>query len=79
MSKAVLVVVLGFLVALLPFDGLPDTVTTTLTVLLGFVIAGLGVLMRFERLWLIRSMRGGHKTDAYAESGMKDKGGEPRD
>lgn len=79
MSKAVIVLVLGVLVALIPFDGLPERVSTLLTVLLGAAIAVLGLLMRFERLWLIRSMRGGHRTDAYSENGMPQKIEEPRD
>lgn len=69
MSKAVIVAVLGIIVALTPIDGLPDVVTTIITVLSGAVIAVLGVLMRYERLWLIRSRSGGHKTDAYVENG----------
>lgn len=78
MSKAVIVAVLGIVVMLLPFDGLPEVVTTWLTVILGAAVTILGLLMRFERLWLIRAMRGGHKTDAYAENGIPERG-EPGD
>lgn len=69
MSKAVIVAILGIIVALIPIDGLPDRVSTIITVLAGVSIAVLGVLMRFERLWLIRARLGGHTTDAYAENG----------
>lgn len=69
MSKAVIVIILGIIVALIPIDGLPDRVSTFLTVLAGLTIAVLGVLLRFERLWLIRARMGGHSTDAYAENG----------
>lgn len=69
MSKAVIVAILGIVVALIPIDGLPDRISTVLTVLAGLSIAVLGVLMRFERLWLIRARLGGHSTDAYAENG----------
>lgn len=69
MSKAVIVIVLGVIVALIPIDGLPDRVSTILTVLAGVAIAVLGVLLRYERLWLIRARMGGHTTDAYAENG----------
>ena len=69
MSKAVIVILLGLLVAFIPIDGLPDRVSTILTVLAGFAIAVLGILMRFERLWLIRARMGGHTTDAYTENG----------
>lgn len=68
MSKPAIVVLLGVLVALVPFDGLPEWMSTGLTVLFGFSIAVLALLMRAERLWLLRSLSGGHKTDAYAES-----------
>ncbi len=69
MSKATLIVILGIIVVLIPIDGLPDRISTALTVLAGFGIMVLGVLMRFERLWLIRAQEGGHRTDAYAENG----------
>jgi hypothetical protein len=68
-SKAALIVILGIIVVLIPIDGLPDRVSTILTVLAGFAIIALGILMRFERLWLIRAQGGGHRTDAYAENG----------
>lgn len=68
MSKALIVTILGILVAFIPIDGLPDFVSSALTVLAGVSIAVLGVLMRFERLWLIRAKSGGHATDAYAEN-----------
>jgi predicted tellurium resistance membrane protein TerC len=68
-SKAVIVAILGIIVAFIPIDGLPDRVSTIITILAGLSIAVLGVLMRFERLWLIRARLGGHTTDAYAENG----------
>ncbi len=73
MSKAVLIVILGVIVILTPIDGLPEQVNTAITVLAGITIAILGLLMRVERLWLIRSLSGGHKTDAYAENGIPQK------
>lgn len=69
MSKAVIVAILGIIVAFIPIDGLPDRVSTIITVLAGVSIAVLGILMRFERLWLIRARLGGHTTDAYTENG----------
>jgi uncharacterized membrane protein YqgA involved in biofilm formation len=68
-SKAVIVAILGMVVALIPIDGLPDRASTIITVLAGLSIVVLGILMRFERLWLIRARLGGHTTDAYAENG----------
>ncbi len=61
------------LVALIPIDGLPDRLSTFLTVGIGFSIVILGLLMRVERLWLLRAQRGEHKTDAYAENGAPQK------
>lgn len=69
MSKPALVVLIGAIVALIPIDGLPDRISTVLTVLAGVALVVLGILMRFERLWLIRAQEGGHRTDAYAENG----------
>jgi hypothetical protein len=70
-SKAVIVAILGAIVAFIPIDGLPDRVSTIITVLAGVSIAVLGILMRFERLWLIRARLGGHTTDAYTENGAQ--------
>ena len=67
MSKAALIVVLGIIIVLIPIDGLPDRVSTALTVLAGLSVIVLGILLRFERLWLLRARDGGHKTDAYVE------------
>lgn len=78
MSKSVIVAILGVLVTLIPIDGLPERVSTILTVCAGATIAMLGILMRYERLWLVRSLRGGHRTDAYSENGTP-KREEPRD
>lgn len=68
MSKALIVTILGLVVAFIPIDGLPDVLSSALTVIAGVTIAVLGILMRFERLWLIRAKSGGHATDAYAEN-----------
>ena len=76
MSKAVLVIILGIVVILIPIDGLPEKVSATLTVLSGAALVVLGLLMRIERLWLLRSLSGGHKTDAYTENGAPQKNSE---
>ena len=68
MSKAGAIVVLGFLVAFLPFTGFPTGFETVIAVLLGLLIMVLGFLVRQEHLWLLRSLSGEHKTDAYAEN-----------
>jgi hypothetical protein len=78
MSKAVIVVILGIIVALIPIDGLPERISAILTVLLGLAIAALGLLMRVERIWLMRTLSGGHKTDAYAENSATQTNPDPR-
>jgi hypothetical protein len=69
MSKAAAIVILGFIVAFLPFTGFPNDVKTVFAVLAGFLIMALGFLARQERIWLMRALKGTHKTDAYTESG----------
>lgn len=69
MSKGATILVLGFLLAFLPFTGFPNIVKTTLAVVCGLAIMGLGFLVRQERLWLVRALSGEHKTDAYTENG----------
>lgn len=73
MSKAVIVIIIGALIAFSPFLGFPSAFMTGLTVILGIALIVLGLLMRVERLWLIRALSGGHKTDAYAENGAPQK------
>lgn len=68
MSKAVLTTLIGIVLVFLPFLGLPSVVKTSIAVLAGAIIIVLGLLMRVERLWLLRALRGGHKTDTYAEN-----------
>jgi len=70
MSKAGLIALLGLLLALMPFLGIPLAVKTPLTVLFGIIILVLGFLVREERRWLLRALRGDHQTDAYSESGL---------
>ncbi|MEN9390183.1 MAG: hypothetical protein RLZZ283_283 [Candidatus Parcubacteria bacterium] len=71
MSKAVIVVIIGILLVLLPYLGVPSAVKTFIIVGTGTVLVILGLLMRVERLWLLRALHGGHANDAYAESGTR--------
>lgn len=73
MSKAVLVTIIGVIVAIIPINGLPAYINTIITVLAGIAIVILGLLMRVERLWMLRALSGGHKTDAYTENGVPQK------
>lgn len=74
MSKAVIVTIIGVIVALLPYLGFPSFFIKLVTTLAGIAIIVLGLLMRVERLWMLRALSGGHKTDAYAENGAQPKG-----
>lgn len=69
MSKAALIIILGFIAAFLPFTGFPGGVKTVLAVIVGLLIMAIGYLIRQERIWLLRALSGEHKTDAYTESG----------
>ena len=69
MSKGSTILVLGFLLAFLPFTGFPNAIKLTFTVLFGVIVMTLGFLVRQERLWLMRAISGEHKTDAYTENG----------
>jgi len=69
MSKGSSIIILGFLSAFLPFVGFSVIVKISLAVLFGLLIMALGFLVRQERLWLLRTLSGEHKTDAYTENG----------
>ena len=69
MSKGGVIVLLGFLSAFLPFTGFPTNTKILLAVLFGIFIMVFGFLVRQERLWLLRTLSGEHKTDAYTENG----------
>ena len=74
MSKAVIVIVIGIILVLLPYMGVPSAIKTFVIVGTGTLLVLLGLLMRVERLWLLRALHGGHANDAYAESGTRHDG-----
>ena len=72
MSKAVVVVILGACIVLLNLlYGFPVVLVKWVTILAGLALVVLGLLMRVERLWLLRQIAGGHTTDTYAEKGVE--------
>ena len=71
MSKGAIIVVIGILVAFLPFTGFPTGVKTVLAIILGLGVAGVGFLVRQERIWLLRLLKGQHSTNAYSENAPK--------
>lgn len=76
MSKAGIIVLLGLLTAFMPFIGIPLAVKTPLTIALGLLTLVLGFLVREERRWLLRALRGDRQPDAYTESGAEQYGKE---
>lgn len=72
MSKGGLITVLGFVLAVLPFLGIPFVVKTALAVVAGIMVMALGFLVREERRWLMRAVRGDHEADAYTENGARE-------
>ncbi len=70
MSKGSTILLLGLLVAFLPFTGFSTIIKIILAVLFGFTLMVLGFLVRQERLWLLRAMSGERKTDAYTENNI---------
>ena len=79
MSKAVLVTILSACIVLINvLYGFPSALVKWVTILAGLVIVILGLLMRVERLWLLRQIAGGHTTDTYAENGAQKTTDNPR-
>ncbi|MEK9176731.1 MAG: hypothetical protein AAB923_00375 [Patescibacteria group bacterium] len=68
MSKGALILLLGLVTAFLPFTGFPSDVKILIAVLAGFLLMGLGFMVRQERLWLLRALSGERTTDAYTEN-----------
>jgi len=71
MSKGGLITLLGFLLALMPFLGIPSVVKITLAVIFGVAIMALGFLVREEKRWLLRALSGDHQADAYTENSAR--------
>lgn len=69
MSKAGIIALLGLLGVFLPFFGIPTVIKITLGVALSVFIFILALLVREERRWLLRALKGDHQADAYTENG----------
>ena len=72
MSKAGFIVLLGVIAIFLPFLGIPTVAKTVVAVGSGVLVAVLGLLVREERRWLLRALKGDHRTDTYSENGPTD-------
>jgi hypothetical protein len=71
MSKAGLIVLLGFVVVVLPFLGIPTVAKAVVLFVAGLLVMVLGFLVREERRLLMRALSGDHSTDAYTENSAK--------
>lgn len=70
MSKGGLITIFGFLLALMPFVGIPLAAKTILAVLCGVLVMFLGILVREERRLLMRALQGDAEADAYTENSV---------
>jgi len=75
MSKDAAIIILGFLVAAMPFLGFPSSWKTVFYVLLGLGTVVFALLLRKELLAYVPRFgsNGEKKTDAYTENGIRDK------
>lgn len=72
MSKAGLIALIGFSSAVMPFIGIPNVAKVVLFVAFGLSTMVLGLLVREERRWLLRALKGDHRSDAYTENGARE-------
>lgn len=49
MSRPSILIILGILIVLVPFSGLPVSIRTILTVILGAIVFGIGLSLRINR------------------------------
>ncbi len=69
MSKETIVIVLGILVALMPYQiGIPGEWKQYFYIIAGVIIAGVVYVIRQERIWKDREAQIEHKTNTFSES-----------
>jgi hypothetical protein len=69
MSKETMVIVLGLLTALMPYQiGIPGQWKQYFYIVAGVIIAGVAFVIRQERIWKEREMQQEQKTNTFAES-----------
>lgn len=70
MSKETIVIVLGLLTALMPYQiGIPGQWKQYFYIIAGVVIAGIVFVIRQERVWKDREAQHEQKTNTFVESG----------
>jgi hypothetical protein len=71
MSKDLIVIILGILVAIMPFLGFPRSWETIIFLISGLIIAILGLILRGKLIaYSSRMFSSEKRTDAYVENGM---------
>ena len=74
MSKELVIILLGILVALMPYLGFPGSWKSVFSIVIGIVIAGVAFIVRQERLWKEREAMSEHRADTFVENGGKHSG-----
>jgi asparagine N-glycosylation enzyme membrane subunit Stt3 len=74
MSKELVIILLGILVALMPYLGFPGSWKTVFSIVIGIVIAGVAFIVRQERLWKERETPSEHRADTFVENGGRQAG-----
>ena len=71
MSKGGLITLLGFILLILPFLGIPTAIKIAFTVVFALVVMALGFLVREEKKWMLRALNGDSQADAYTENSAR--------
>ena len=73
MTKEMWIIVLGIVVALVPFLGFPGSWKTVIFVLVGLAIAVLAFIIRLRRMTQMRNALStkGRQTDSYVENDIR--------
>ena len=69
MSKELIIILLGLLVALMPYLGFPGSWKSVFSIVIGIVIAGIAFIVRQERLWKEREDMRERHTGTFVENG----------
>lgn len=69
MSKESIAIVLGLLIALMPFLGFPGSWKAVFSIVFGITIAGIVFVIRQERVWKEREESPEHRTATFVDSG----------
>ena len=76
MTKETGLIILGSIVALTPFIGIPGSWKTIIFIIVGILIAVFGFLLRLHRIIQLRNMlsKKGRQADSYVENSVQAQG-----